>query len=328
MSKGIKDIMVKVMTVGMLTMVGCSPTTGGTGVGAENSEEVEKFILDYPESMQEQFGESIELAKTPEKIVVLTTTPVQTLYELGINMEAIPANSNIEWPVDIDAEIMQVDMMTIDVEAVLARDPDLLILSEYSAAGYQQTFEDNGITCYFTSAFKDLDSIKEEVDIFAKAFGKEDKAKEILQSFDDIEDEIAEISSKIASPKTLVISGYPIEYVQTSDGFTGYMASLFNVDNITTEAQSMAGTTAINMENIVNENPELIIAIGSSLDESEIKENYQAEFAKNPEVWNSVEAVKNDNIIYLDKTFAKSAGLRILDNLQILCDKFTEKVNE
>lgn len=328
MSKCIRKIMSVIMSVGMLAMVGCSSGTSGTGIGAEGTEIAEKFVLEYPESMQEKFGESIELEKTPENIVVMTTTPVQTLYELGVDLDAIPANDNIEWPEDIDAELLQTDMMTIDVESILARDPDLLILSEYSASGYQQIFEDNGITCYFTSAFKDLDSIKEEVDIFAKAFGKEEKAKEILKSFSDIEEEIAEISSKLGSPRTLVISGYPIEYVQTGDGFTGYMASLFNVDNITTEAQSMAGTTPINMENVVNENPELIIAIGSSLDEAEIKENYQAEFAKNAEVWNSVDAIKNDNIIYLDKTFAKSAGLRIIDNLQVLCEKFSSKVNE
>lgn len=313
--------MAAALIIGLFVFTGCQGKTEETAANKS-----EGFVLEYPEKLKKKFGESLKLDKTPDKIVVMTATPVQALYELGIKMEAIPESSSVDWPEDLDAKKLPFEMVTMDVESVMAEKPDLLILSEYSADQYKKTFEENGIPCYFTSAFKNIETTKQDVNIFAKAFGKEKEGKEILSRFKEVEDKIAKIAETSKSPKTLVMAGYPFKYVQTKDGFTGQMMSMFNIQNITEDADSMAGMSPINMEEILSKNPSLIVAIGSSKDEGEIEKAYKAEFAKNPEVWNKVDAVKNNNIVYLDKSFERSAGIRIVGNLNVLAEKFAKGV--
>lgn len=319
--------MKKLITIGLTLIMGLFVLVGCQGKTEETAtKKSEGFVLEYPERFKKAFGESLKLDKVPEKIVVMTTTPVQTLYELGIKMDTIPENKSIEWPKDLDAKRAPFEMVTIDTESIIANKPDLVILSQHSADQYKKLFEDNGIPCYFTSAFKDIETTKSEVTIFAKAFGKEKEGEAILNKFKGIEEKIAKIAETSKKPSTVVITGYPVKYVQTNEGFVGQMMSLFGINNITADAEAMAGMTPVNMEEIVSKNPSLIVAIGSSSDEKEIEKAYKAEFAKNPAVWNKIDAVKNNNIVYLDKSFERSAGIRIINNLEVLAEKFSKGV--
>ena len=132
----------------LMVASGCSSSGGSTesGTGATSTAAVstadqqsEGFEIKYPESLKEQFGESLKMEKTPERIIVMTAGPVMTLYEMGVDMVAIPNSSITEWPDDLEAERLPFGMNEIDMESIIALKPDLVILSSTNKEKYGNT---------------------------------------------------------------------------------------------------------------------------------------------------------------------------------------------
>ena len=69
-------------------------TTSEAATEAVSATEVDtegKFVLEYPEDMQELgYTDPIVLDEVPERVVSLSAAPVLALYELGVNLVGIP----------------------------------------------------------------------------------------------------------------------------------------------------------------------------------------------------------------------------------------------
>ena len=77
-------------------------TTSEAASEAVSAAEVDtegKFVLEYPEDMQELgYTDPIVLDEVPERVVSLSAAPVLALYELGVNLVGIPNSMVVTWP--------------------------------------------------------------------------------------------------------------------------------------------------------------------------------------------------------------------------------------
>ena len=159
MKKGVIGVAAALAAI-LMVASGCSSSGGSTESGTDTTstavsatnQQSEGFEIKYPESLQEQFGESLKMEKTPERIIVMTAGPVMTLYEMGVDMVAIPNSSITEWPDDLKAERLPFGMNEIDMESIIALKPDLVILSSTNKEKYGNTLESQGIACYYVNA--------------------------------------------------------------------------------------------------------------------------------------------------------------------------------
>ena len=91
-------------------------------------------MLPYASSLAKQgITGSITLPKRPERVVTLTNSPVLALYELGVPQAAVPDTKILQWPEGLEkqAKKIQTGMRSnIDLESVIAQEPDLLFLDE------------------------------------------------------------------------------------------------------------------------------------------------------------------------------------------------------
>ena len=46
----------------------------------------------------------------------------------------------------------------------------------------------------------------------------------------------------------------------------------------------------------------------------------EADYANNPEYWNSIRAFANGDVMYLPVTYVSSAGINVIDNISNLAD--------
>ena len=80
-------------------------TTSEAATEAVSAAEVDtegKFVLEYPEDMQELgYTDPIVLDEVPERVVSLSAAPVLALYELGVNLVGIPNSMVVTWPEDL-----------------------------------------------------------------------------------------------------------------------------------------------------------------------------------------------------------------------------------
>ena len=114
----------------------------------------------------------------------------------------------------------------------------------------------------------------------------------------------------------------PGTYQQTSQGYLGSMLSLLPFENLSDTIIDPASRTAtIDVETAVVLNPEVIFAISPTAPSAEMLQAiYEEAFAQNAELWNQIDAITNDNIIYLSSEYVTSKGIHIINSLNALID--------
>ena len=100
------------------------------------------------------------------------------------------------------------------------------------------------------------------------------------------------------------------------------MLSLLPFENLSDTIIDPASRTAtIDVETAVVLNPEVIFAISPTAPSAEMLQAiYEETFAQNAELWNQIDAITNDNIIYLSSEYVTSKGIHIINSLNALID--------
>ena len=282
--------------------------------------------IEYPANMQERgYTEPVVLEAAPQRVACLSSSPVLALYEMGVPMVAIPTSSVVEWPEDLTATAEQLQMShntNFDVETVIALEPDLVIMGYTSQETYGNVVSDAGIPVYYVDAGHTVpyDSIKMQTEALVSAFGADSEAgTAMLQRFDDLEARLEDVRAQLEGKTVMVLqSSPPTHYIQTSDGTLGSMAEMIGLSNVyENDASSMA---QIDYETALSYDPDLVLCVGMSETGEGHQELMEADFANNPEYWNSIDAIANGDILYLPVRFVSSAGINVVDNISELAD--------
>lgn len=320
-----------ILMIGMLS--GCSAKS--TGVAGANDSEVvasedsveKEFRLEYTEIMKQQgFTEDVELESKPERVVCVSTSTTPLLFEVGASLVGIPTSTVFETPSDYTGEKLQ-SLMSDDfnIETVVALNPDLVIIPSSSKEQYGDALESSNIPVYYTNSGHSAtyESVVQEAKVIINAFGKDsENAKKVLQSFDDLDKKMEE-SKKALEGKTVMIIA-TTEYIQSKSGTAGSMADMIGLTNVYENEQ--AGMVPLDQETTLGYNPDVILAIGSSMSEEDNKAVFEAAFAENSEYWGSFEAIKNNKVIYLPSSYMPSTGIGVVKQISDLIDFVYEKL--
>ena len=297
-----------------------------TAAAGESETEPAGVTIEYPANMQQRgYTEPVVLETMPQRVACLSSSPVLALYEMGVPMIAIPASSVVEWPEDLAASAEQLQMAhntNFDVETVIALEPDLVIMGYTSQETYGNVVSDAGIPVYYVDAGHTVpyDSIKMQTEALVNAFGADSEAgAAMLQRFDDLEARLEDVRAQLEGKTVMVLqSSPPAHYIQTSDGTLGSMAEMIGLTNVyENDASSMV---QLDYETALSYNPDLVLCVGMSETGEGHRELMEADFANNPEYWNSIPAIANGDVIYLPVRFVSSAGINVVDNIGELAD--------
>lgn len=282
--------------------------------------------IEYPDTLQAMgFNEPIVLDKMPTRVVVMSTAPVLALYELGVNMIAIPKTSVVTWPEDLTANAEQLSVTmnaSFDIETVVAMEPDLVIMGYTSQDTYGVTLEALDIPVYYVDAGHTVsyESIKAQTQILIDAFAPGSEAgANIMQRFDDLEARLEETKAALEGKTCMVLqSSPPNHYIQTADGTLGTMCRMIGLTNVyENDASSMV---LVDYELMLGYDPDVVLAVGMSPSGEEHKALMLEDFENNHDYWYAIEAIANDDMICLPVTYCSTAGINIIDNLNALAD--------
>ena len=295
---------------------------------AESSETASAGVtIPYPSNMQERgYTEPLTLESEPERVVVMTKSPVLALYELGVEMIAIPeAGSSTVWPEDLDAATEKLNTTmnsNFDIETVIALEPDLVVMGYTSEETYGQALDDADIPVYYVDAGHTVsyESTKSQTEALVEAFGEGTGAGEaMLARFDELEARLDSVKDQYADMKVMVLqSSPPTHYIQTSEGTLASMAAMMGFGNVyENDAASMA---ELDREAALSYDPDLVLAVGGSATAEEHQAVMEDDFANNPDYWNSIPAIAGGDILYFPASFIASNGIAIIDNINSLID--------
>lgn len=287
--------------------------------------------LAYTPTMQQYgFTEPVILKAPPQRVVSLVHTTVLALHEMGIKKVAIPQAAMLEWPADLakDAKQLNVSMNSnFDIESVIALEPDLVIVGYQSKDTYGKILDREKIPVYYVDAghVVSYKSIKELTDVLIAAFGKNNAGAEAITArFQKLEGRLAEKSRENQGQKVMVLqSAPPRHYIQGREGTLGSMLDMLGYTNV---FHSDSGKMVLlDLEQALTYEPDMVFCVGGAQTGSEHQQVMEADFAKNPAYWNNIQAIKENNVVYLPIKYVATAGINIIDNLNELIDTIDAK---
>lgn len=280
-------------------------------------------------------GGTITIAKNPEKTLNLYASFTTLWYEAGGTViGCIGGSSSVElYREYIGRDITQDEGVTVvatssagknwDVETIIEMNPDLIICST-AMSGYstiQAPAAAAGIPLIAVS-YDDFSDYLKWFKVFCNINGQPELWDSIaMKALDEVLDVLLEAPAEDNPTVFSMFSGSNSLQANTSNTVVGGMIDALNAVNIvdTWENTTDAERLDINLETVFAANPDIIIVqchAGAEAAQAQVEELY----GDNP-VWQSLDAVKNGRVYYLEKTlFHNKPNSRFAEAYQKLAE--------
>ena len=307
--KKIKKIVAGILTVAMIGIItGCSSNDGEANNSGNKTMVVEslKGNVEIPANPER----IVDISGSSEELLILGYTPVGTA-----NIDSYSTTEVASYVKDQlgSAKVVGHSMMeTMDMEAILACNPDLIIMSERQSQIYDQLKE-----IAPTVMIKDYgNDWRDRLTDIAKMFNKEDKATEWLSNYDETAKKLGEeVAANNGEESYLPVLSSSGQFMVFSDAGIG---TIINEDMGLARPESLPvqdGITLpmLSIEGLAEIDADHIVLIATDADKAELEEN---------SVWQNIRAVKEGNVTilnaspYFSQSYNPIGRLLLLESLK------------
>ena len=288
------------LTALALALSACGDSTEGDDEGAAAS----SSAADFPVTLTADNGE-VTIEEQPAAIVSMSPTATETLFAIGAGdqVEAVDDNSN--YPAD--APITDLSAFTPNAEAIVAYEPDLVVLSD-DQNGIVDSLEALDVPVLLLGSATDLDDAYAQMELLGEATGHADEAADAVADVQDrIQAAVDSVPADAAGQKVFHELG-PELYSADSSTFIGSIYSLLGLENIADGAPDPSGGyPQLSAEYVVEQAPDLIV-----LADTKCCDQSAATVAERP-AFGAVPAVVDGRVVEADDDVASRWGPRIAD---------------
>ena len=259
----------------------------------------------------------------PERVAITNTYAASVLRMLEVNLSVVTGVSGdfyneMFWPEFTDTPMIQQSAHSeIDFEALLDANPDVYIVFATNGMvdtnAIREKLEPVGIDVLALDFYK-YDYLRQEINVLATLFGKEDKAQDIFDEFDAIELEVQNrISGLNESERPNVVMEHHASLTRDPVVLTGtsqWTDLIQKAGGVNVFADLPGHTTHVDMEAILDVNPDVLMFDGITFDigfnkyDDADKCQTHMEFIANRPGFDEVQAVMDDRMLILSGEFA------------------------
>ncbi len=262
-------------------------------------------------TLTDVLGRQVTIEKQPEKIVSLTPTNTEIVCALGLRDKLVAADTYSDYPADVQNLPKIGDYSQINVEAVAAMEPDLVLAGDQLQQEAIDALEQLGL-CVVATEAKTIDGVKDSMTLVGQATGA---AKEAEAAVKDYEAAIAAVTEKIAAsgetakPRVYwaVSFGEWGDFSAGPGSFADEIITLAGGENVAGKADNP--WPMYSPEQIVDDDPDIVIIPG---DES-MRQAFM-EF----ENYSSLRAVKDGSVYCVDANIVSRAGPRLSQAVELV----------
>lgn len=255
-------------------------------------------------------GNEISVPEEISSIICMAPSTAQILDELGLKEKLIAVDYQTPFYMEGVEDLPQFDMMTPDCEAILALNPDIVFVTGMSYQGddpYEE-LEIAGICVAQIPSSDSLAGIQEDIQFVADCFGMTEEGAAIVEDMQGAIDEVAEVGETITEKKSVLfeIACLPNIYSFGNGVFLQEMLDLIGAENVFADQD---GWISVTEESALAANPDVILTsvdyIENAVDEILSREG-----------WENVEAVKNQQVYYIDTAASSQPNQNVVLALQ------------
>ena len=257
-------------------------------------------------------GYTTTIAKKPTKIISLSPSATEILYAVGAGSQILAVDNLSNYPAN--APVSEISAFEPSLEAILAKKPDLVLLSIDSTKAPQirNALVKLGIPVLMEKAPATLKDVYAENTLLAKVTDRQAGAVKLNASMAKSIKEIlakAKKSSKIRIFHELDDTYYSV----TSNTFIGKVYKDFGAVNIADAAAGAdnSGYPQLSAEHLLKSDPQVIFL-------ADAQYGVNADSVSKRAGWSQISAVKNKKIVKLPADIPSRWGPRLVDFYKLI----------
>ena len=284
------------VAISVITLAACGGTSD-TGSSASPTQAAATFPVTITNN-----GTDVTIAEQPDAIISLSPTATEMLFAIGAGAQVIAVDDQSTYPAD--APISDLSGFTPNIEAIVAKQPDLVIVSN-DIDNVIASLQAANVPVLLEGAAATLDDTYAQITELGLATGQVQGAADVVAKMKSDIQAATDSLKKPATPITFYHELDPTFYSVTSSTFIGQLYKLAGLENIADAApDAESGYPQLSAEYIVEANPGLIF-----LADTKCCSVNSAELAARPG-FDALDAVKNGSVIELDDDIASRWGPR------------------
>lgn len=277
-------------------------------------------------SVTDDEGYITNMTSVPQRIISLAPSNTQILYAIGAGDRVVGVTDYDHYPYNFTAWIEAGNMTSIggfstpNKETIAMLHPDLILATTINDPDVV-TLRGLGYNVLVLNP-NDVNGVLQDITMVGKATGMEQNAATLVN---DINDEISDISSKIAAanvPKPLVYYEVwtPPLMSAGSTSFINDVISKAGGQNIFENETQQYPT--VSSETIVQKNPDVILLPTEMANIGQEPFYGSVDQVKARPGWSTINAVKNDRVVIVNGDLFAEAGPRIAEQIATAAKAF------
>jgi iron complex transport system substrate-binding protein len=301
----------------VLAFLAACSTAPGTAVSASAAAEsvaasTAPSAAGFPVPLTDDAGATVTIASEPRRIVSLAPSNTEIVCALDACDRLVGVTDFDDYPPEV-ADVPDVVVgAQVDVEAVVAADPDLVLAAgnELTPSSVIGQLGDLGLTVV-TLYPETLDEVYADIELVGAALGANEVAAEVTTELEARAAAVVESVGGAERPRTFYEVGVFENTIYTA-GDGSFLASLIDLaggEPITGDAGG-----AIALEDLVAADPELIVLGDASYDQTITPESVAARPG-----WGELTAVRDGRVVVFGEDLVVTRpGPRVVDGLEAL----------
>ena len=316
--KSIKAIMV--LLVATLLLTACKSDSGISTLERQKETEnltiTESGLPKYEANIIiDREGNEIIIPENVETIISLAPSVTETLVSLGLAEKIIAIDIHSAEIEGLPADLSTFDMMSPDIESIIALNPDLVLSSSINRLGGDDPFRavvDAGVFVTAIPTSASIEAIKEDVRFIGIITNTSQRAEEIVFEMEKVIDEITQTIALAKKGKKVYfeISPYPHLYSFGSGVFLNELIGLLGAENILADQESWV---AVSEEVVLERNPDIIFTNVPYIEDSAGK-------ILERNGWDVVDAVKEGRVYFVNQNTTSRSNEKVVIGLRQMAE--------
>lgn len=279
--------------------------------GGEDEKKPDTSAADKKESetitINHELDEGVEVKKNPETVVVFDFGMLDTFDELGIEVAGLPQATIPKYLSKYEDEKYANlgSLKEPDMEAIHALNPDVIFISGRQVDMYEELSKIAPTVYVGLDTTNYMDSFKENMDLVAEIFGKEDEMKAELAEIDEQIATIQESASDVDSNALIVLGSEGKVSAYGPNSRFGLIHDVFGFKAADEKIEVSTHGQNVSFEYIAETNPDILFVVDRDAaigGDSSAKDSMENDLVK------KTNAFENGKIIYLDPDYWYLSG--------------------
>lgn len=264
-----------------------------------------------PETFTDFLQREVTLNQPAQRIVSLAPSNTELLFAVGAGGQVVGREDFSDYPAEaLELPSVGGSMGDYNLEAIVALQPDLVLLTELHSPELVQSLEGLGLTVYYLGNPVVLEDLYTNLEIVGKLTGHENEAAVLIEG---LKGRVNTVDELVATTNSRPVIFYELDATDPAKPWTAgpgtFVDQLVNRAGGVNLGSSLSGAwVQVSQEELIIQDPDMIF-LGD------------AAYGTTPEQvasragWENLQAVTNNQIFSFDDDLVSRPGPRLVDGL-------------